>query len=81
MFVSRDLHSEFIVLGLDEFVRPAFKPLVITIVISYVDDEVAAIAVLAIVNSAINAVKDEVIKVDQRTRVRHFRFVALSYGR
>ena len=73
--VSRDLHSEFIVLGLDEFVRPAFKPLVTAIIISYVGDVVAAITFLAAVNNSVKVVKDEV----QRIRVRHHHFVALSY--
>ena len=54
--------------------RPAFKPLVTTVIISYVSDVVAAIVVLATVNSLVKVVKDGV----QRIRVRHCRFVALS---
>ena len=72
--LSRDLHSEFIALGLGEFARPAFKPLATAIIISYVSDEVAAIAFLATVNSLVKVVKDGV----QRIRVRHCRSVALS---
>ena len=73
--VSRDLHSDFIVLRLDEFVRPAFKPLAAAIIISYVSDVVAAIAFLTAVNSLVKVVKDDV----KRTRVRHCHFVAQSY--
>ena len=55
--------------------RPAVKLLVITIVISYVGDVVAAIAILTTVNSSVKVVKDEVLRI----RVRRCHFVALSY--